>query len=251
MRKIMRCAFAFLLCLLLAGCTAAPSETTPEPQLKEPSPQVQPVAEPSSAESDKAELLDPFDGLVEGAELSVKKGSIGDEIHIATTLATDEPPENWNEICDGVLIALQSVSNDPKTAAIIEASDGTILLTVFNGKIQRNAFSGEAQYKSIEMILAEATVGERNAYKSAQSYLSFAAFSYSGLVKQLEYEKYTHSEAVFAADNCGADWYEQAAKCAEQYLKFSSFSRDGLIDQLMYEGFTQAEAMYGASENGY
>lgn len=95
------------------------------------------------------------------------------------------------------------------------------------------------------------TMGQKNALASAKSYLKFSAFSYTGLVNQLEYEGYTTEEATYAVDNCGADWYEQAAKCAESYLKYSSFSRDGLIDQLEYEGFTSAQALYGVKENGY
>ena len=68
---------------------------------------------------------------------------------------------------------------------------------------------------------------------------------------QLEYEKYSHEEAVYAADHCGADWNEQAAKKAEAYLDIMSFSRQGLIDQLEYEGFTHDQAVYGAEQNGY
>ena len=95
------------------------------------------------------------------------------------------------------------------------------------------------------------TTGQRNALKSAKDYLSFSAFSYEGLIKQLEYEQYSHEDAVYAADNCGADWNEQAAKSAKSYLDFSSFSKDRLIEQLEYEGFTHEQAVYGAEQNGY
>ena len=98
--------------------------------------------------------------------------------------------------------------------------------------------------------LAE-TTGERNALRSANSYLSFSAFSYSGLIDQLEFEGYSTSEATYAADNCGADWNEQAAKSAASYLSFTAFSQDGLIDQLEYEGFTREQAEYGVKQNGY
>jgi hypothetical protein len=66
------------------------------------------------------------------------------------------------------------------------------------------------------------------------------------LIEQLEFEGYSHSEAVYAADNCGADWNEQAVKKAKQYLEHSSFSRSGLIDQLEFEGFTHSQAEYAA-----
>ena len=77
------------------------------------------------------------------------------------------------------------------------------------------------------------------------------AFSYSGLIEQLEFEGYTNSDATYAANNCGADWYEQAALSAKTYLNAMPFSRDGLIEQLQYEGFTYEQAAYGAEQNGY
>jgi hypothetical protein len=95
------------------------------------------------------------------------------------------------------------------------------------------------------------TTGQRNALQKARDYLDYTAFSYQGLIDQLEYEGYSHSEAVYGADNCGADWYEQAALKAELYLDYTSFSRSGLIEQLEYEGFTYSQAVYGAEQNGY
>ena len=85
-------------------------------------------------------------------------------------------------------------------------------------------------------------MGERNALKKAQDYLDFTAFSYTGLIDQLEFEGYTYQEALYGVDNCGADWNEQAAKKAAQYLEFMAFSRQGLIEQLEYEGFTHEQA---------
>ncbi len=95
------------------------------------------------------------------------------------------------------------------------------------------------------------TLGQKNALKTAKAYLSYTSFSYTGLIKQLEYEKYSSEDAKYAADNCGADWNEQAAKMAKSYLDYSSFSRDSLITQLEYEGFTNAQAVYGAESSGY
>lgn len=90
--------------------------------------------------------------------------------------------------------------------------------------------------------------GERNALRSAKDYLAVMPFSYSGLIDQLEYEGYSNSEAAYAADNCGADWYEQAVKSAKQYLEVMAFSRSGLIDQLEYEGYTHDQAVYGVDK---
>ena len=99
-------------------------------------------------------------------------------------------------------------------------------------------------------ITSNATSGERNALKKAMDYLAYSAFSYSGLIEQLEYEGYTNAEATFAADNCGADWEEQALLKAEEYLNYSAFSYNGLIEQLEYEGFSEKEAEHGANNCG-
>lgn len=95
------------------------------------------------------------------------------------------------------------------------------------------------------------TMGQRNALSKAHDYLAIMAFSHSGLIKQLEFEGFTKDEATYGADNCGADWNEQAAKKAQDYIDIMSFSRQGLIDQLKYEGFTQSQAEYGVSAVGY
>lgn len=98
---------------------------------------------------------------------------------------------------------------------------------------------------------ASVTTGQRNALKKAKSYLKTMAFSREGLIEQLEFEGYTTDEATYGADNCGADWNEQAAKKAESYLDIMAFSREGLIEQLEFEGFTNEQAVYGVTANGY
>lgn len=86
--------------------------------------------------------------------------------------------------------------------------------------------------------------GEINAKKKAKDYIDLMAFSYNGLVKQLEFENFTHEEAVYGADNCGADWKEEAVEKAKNYLDMYGMSRQGLKDQLLFEEFTDEEAEY-------
>ncbi len=94
------------------------------------------------------------------------------------------------------------------------------------------------------------TVSQRNAVTKAKSYLSFSALSHDGLVAQLEFEKFSHEDAVYGADNSGGNWNEQAAKKAKSYMDMTAFSRGGLINQLKFEKFTQAQAEYGANAVG-
>lgn len=95
---------------------------------------------------------------------------------------------------------------------------------------------------------ANITAGMRNALQSAENYLSIMPFSHAGLVEQLEFEGYSSKEAAYAADNCGADWYEQAAWCAKNYLDIMPFSRSGLIEQLEFDGYTYEQAVYGVDK---
>jgi len=94
------------------------------------------------------------------------------------------------------------------------------------------------------------TVSQKNAVAKAKSYLGYSAFSYTGLIEQLEYEQFSHADAVYGTDNSGADWNEQAVKKAQAYMEYSAFSRGSLIEQLKYDGFTQAQAEHGADAVG-
>ncbi|MGR0160702.1 Ltp family lipoprotein [Paenarthrobacter nitroguajacolicus] len=97
---------------------------------------------------------------------------------------------------------------------------------------------------------AAGTVSQQNALRKANDYLNFSAFSLTGLIKQLEFEKYSTEDATWAVERVKVDWNEQAAKKAKNYLDFSSFSHSGLVDQLLFEGFTPEQAEYGVSKTG-
>ncbi|MGO5220763.1 Ltp family lipoprotein, partial [Bilifractor sp. LCP21S3_F3] len=66
-------------------------------------------------------------------------------------------------------------------------------------------------------------------------------------------DKFTVDQATYAADNCGADWNEQAVKAAQSYLDIGGFSRDSLIQQLSSDygdKFTVDQATYAADQLG-
>ena len=102
--------------------------------------------------------------------------------------------------------------------------------------------------KTSKVVSSKISVGKQNALRQANQYLNAMAFSYSGLIEQLEYEVYSTDDATYAVDHCGADWNDEAAKKAEEYLNTMSFSRSGLIEQLEYEGFTHDQAVYGVNK---
>lgn len=57
--------------------------------------------------------------------------------------------------------------------------------------------------KSNEKKVRIPTIAELNAKAKAKEYLSFMAFSRQGLIEQLEYEKFTHDQAVYAVNKVG------------------------------------------------
>jgi hypothetical protein len=113
------------------------------------------------------------------------------------------------------------------------------------------AAKAKADAEAAAKAAAEAgTISQQNALRKAADYLDYQAFSRTGLINQLEFEKYSTPDATWAVDRVTVDWNEQAAKKAKDYLEYQSFSRAGLKEQLAFEGFTPAQAEYGVSQTG-
>lgn len=94
------------------------------------------------------------------------------------------------------------------------------------------------------------TIGQSSAMESAKIYLGWQPFSYSGLINQLELEGFSNEDAIYAADNCGADWKENAAEKTKSYMQYS-YTKDEMVERLEKDGFTHEQAVYGAEKNGY
>ena len=103
---------------------------------------------------------------------------------------------------------------------------------------------------AVGSIKPAAAAAEDDAVSKAKSYTKYMGFSRDGLVDQLEFDGFSHEDAEYGADNCGADWNKMAVKKAESYTGFMGFSRDGLVDQLEFDQFTKEEAEYGADNCG-
>lgn len=56
---------------------------------------------------------------------------------------------------------------------------------------------------AVEEKTDTATMGEKNALKQAQSYLRYSAFSYSGLIDQLEFGGFTKEQAEYGVQAVG------------------------------------------------
>jgi len=132
----------------------------------------------------------------------------------------------------GVIFSVNGSSNSPQTGN--SDSNGSITVEETQAPVVPNE-----------------TIGEANAKRKAESYLSVSGFSKKGLISQLKYEGFTTAEATYGVENIIVDWDEQAARKAEQYMSVQAFSANGLIAQLKYEGFTDRQAAYGAYSVGF
>ena len=141
--------------------------------------------------------------------------------------------------------AVQFEDNDPQKTVITYKSAEYEVRSADSTEAVSEASETE---DSSDISEPEMTMSQKQALGKAKDYLQFSAFSYKGLIHQLEYEKYDNADATFAAANCGADWNEQAVKKAKQYLEFQNYSLDELVHQLEFEGFTEEQASYGANE---
>lgn len=90
------------------------------------------------------------------------------------------------------------------------------------------------------------TESQQKALDRAKEYLSNLPLSHDGMVTQLEFDGYSNADATYAADNCGANWNEQAARMANQLLTTGSYTRATMIEELKSNGFTDDQAAYGA-----
>lgn len=100
------------------------------------------------------------------------------------------------------------------------------------------------------------TRAQRNAVRSAETYLAISGFSRQGLIGQLSSEfgdRYSVGDATAAVDSLTVDWNTQAARSAAAYLAISGFSCQGLINQLSSQHgdkYTVSQATYGATQAG-
>ena len=84
-------------------------------------------------------------------------------------------------------------------------------------------------------------IARDSALHQAKLYLSVMNYSYQGLIDQLVSEGFTQEEATYAADNCAANWTQQAVDCANAHILNGSFSRGALYNQLVFEGYTEEQ----------
>lgn len=174
---------------------------------------------------------------------------------VATPAETTKPTEDpaaAKAKADAEAEAAAKAKADAEAAAKAKAEADAAAKAKAEADAAAKAEAGAAAKAKAEADAAAkaGTISQRNALGKAADYLDYSAFSRTGLIGQLEFEKYSTEDATWAVDRVTVDWNEQAAQKAKDYLEYSSFSRSGLFDQLIFEGYTTAQAEYGVSQTG-
>lgn len=99
-------------------------------------------------------------------------------------------------------------------------------------------------YSELEPVFYNNIYGNEGAVNSAKDYLKFMAASKTKIISFLKKKGFNEEEAIYGAENCGADWYDQALRMAMFYLNVQEFTYEQLALQLMIEGFTEDEIIY-------
>jgi chemotaxis protein histidine kinase CheA len=197
-------------------------------------------------------------GATSASDVSTAKDSVAAPAATATATPTKDPAVVAAQAAaatkakaDADAAAKAKADADAATKAKADADAAAAKAeadAVAKAKVEADAAAKAAA--EAEAAAKRGTVSQQNALRKAGSYLGYAAFSRTGLIHQLEFEKYSTEDATWAVDRVTVDWNQQAAKKAKSYLEYSSFSRSGLVDQLLFEGYTPEQAEYGASTTG-
>lgn len=228
----------------VATTTAAPTETIPPPTTSPPTTAPPATSAETSAQRDAVDTARSYlrfmsfsrQGLIE--QLEYEGFTTSD-----ATYGVDAQNADWYQ---------QAVLTAENYLDVMSFSrSGLIDQLLYEGFTDAEATHGaDTAFASADASGSGETASQANARESAASYLSYMAFSRTGLIDQLEYEGYSTADATYGVDAQNADWNQQAVLKAEEYLDFMSFTRSELIDQLLYEGFTQSEATYGVNQVG-
>ena len=95
------------------------------------------------------------------------------------------------------------------------------------------------------------------ATEKAQHYIECSVediqpYSRKQLIDRLKRDGFSAKDAIYAVDNCGADWNEQAVLQAAIYLKFSpTLSDEVLFNLLIEDGYTTSQATHGLLAKNY
>ncbi len=113
-----------------------------------------------------------------------------------------------------------------------------------------NGFSQEEADYALEIVEPETDWDQQALQRTLQD-MTYSHYSYLSLIEFLEHIGFSHESAVYAADNCEADWKEEALCRLKDYIKYGNAeSTEELAQWLTYDQFTEEEIAYAIKAAG-
>ena len=152
------------------------------------------------------------------------------------------PDDKIEEINKQISVEDDSKTNIPKSEKKEESDDD--LKKESESDDDLNNENESNPYSELEPVFYNTIYGNEGAVNSAKNYLRFMAASKTKIISFLRKKGFSEEEAIYGAENCGADWYDQALRMAMSYLNVQEFTYEQLALQLMIEEFTEDEIIY-------
>jgi len=164
-------------------------------------------------------------------------------------------------------IGIGSAYNRSVSAEIIDVSSGTVMakkhfpgsklpdhIVTTNGAYYAD-YPDEALVKGwvLDQMNADRTQRYENLMNTVKEWFVGRGKSYAQVLEDLpEYGEFTETEVRYAADNCGADWNQEAIICAQNWLeRGDGYSPQELIEVVEeISKFTREQAVYGVENCG-
>ncbi len=164
----------------------------------------------------------------------------------------------WEPITYHITYVLNGGVNDPNNLDTIKANESMFLHTPMRDGYRHEGWYLDPEFtQPIEEIAQPthditvyanwySTSSNDDALARALRLLSERAYSYDALVYALEeWDSFDHNAAVYAVENCGANWNQQAARRAEEICSSGFRSKQTLKNTLIQnDQFSEAQADY-------
>lgn len=163
--------------------------------------------------------------------------------------ATDKPSESKSS--DIVVSSTTSPKVTTLTTTTTSVTTTTSKLTTTSSSTTKKiTFSTQTTTTTTTTTILTTTTqsNKEKALNTAKDCIKEDAYAYSELINLLELTGYSHDEATYAVDNCGADWNKEAIEKTESILSMGDFSKEYVIGILTDEGFTDEQSEYAVSQ---
>lgn len=110
-----------------------------------------------------AEIEKAFKDFIDGAEVTSQADFDTVNVSIKTEYTTDKEPDDWSTLTERLVELDENLESSRRIGTTIESANGTILLTVSNGKVMYDYYAGVTDIQHLDSKVGESTAPSRSA----------------------------------------------------------------------------------------